>query len=141
MSGLTHAQARSIAEAALAAAQGISPLCVAVLDSGGHLVALDRQDGASSYRIDIAVAKAEGCIGMGMGGRAIAARAAKVPAFYAAVNQLQPILPLPGGVLIRAADGNLLGAVGISGDTADNDERCAVAAIVATGLVADVGEA
>ena len=119
--------------------RGVAPLCVAVLDAGGHLIGLKRQDGAAHYRIDIACAKAAGCIGMGVGGRRIAASAAKVPAFYAALNTLQPVLPVPGGVLIRSADGTILGAIGVSGDTADNDEACALAGIAAAALIADTG--
>lgn len=136
-------QADALIDGALTAATelGFGAMCVAVLDHGGHLIALKRQDGAAHYRIDIACAKAAGCIGMGIGGRKIAANAAKVPAFYAAVNMLRPILPVPGGVLIRDATGVLLGVVGISGDTADNDEICALAGIEAVGLVADTGTA
>lgn len=140
---LTLAQASAIVDQSLQAGidAGFQPLCVVVLDSGGHALALKRQDGASIYRPEIATAKAAGCLGMGFGGREIAKRAAAVPSFIAALNTIFPkgILPVPGGVLIRDAQGVLLGAVGISGDTSDNDELCAVAGIAATGLVADTG--
>lgn len=141
MNIVTLDQADRLIDAAFAAAveHGFAPLCAAVLDAGGHLIAMKRQDGASPYRIDIACAKAAGCIGMGVGSRRIAANAAKVPAFYAALNVLRPILPVPGGVLIRSADGVILGAIGISGDTADNDETCAVAGIEAASMMADTG--
>jgi uncharacterized protein GlcG (DUF336 family) len=131
------AQADAIARGALATGveDGLAPLCCVVLDAGGAILIVRRSEQAAPYRFDIAFAKAAGCVGMGLGGRAIAARAAKVPAFYAAVNARVPIVPVPGGVLIRSASGDLLGAVGISGDTADNDEHCAVAGIAAAGLV------
>ncbi len=138
---LTLTQANRVAAAAHdhAAANGIAPLCVTVLDAGGHTLAVQRNERASLYRPDIAAAKAMGCLGMGFGGRAMAQRAQAAPAFYAAVAALRPLLPVPGGVLIRDADGTLIGAVGISGDTAPNDEACAVAGIEAAGLVADTG--
>ena len=141
---LTLEQSAAIVDAALAEAarRGLAPLCVVVLDTGGHALALKRDERASISRPEIATAKAAGCLGMGFGGREIAKRAAAVPAFFAALNGVFPkgILPVPGGVLIRDAGGALLGAVGISGDTSDNDELCAVAGISAAGLVADTGE-
>ena len=140
---LTLEQAQTIAQTALAEGKRLrlAPLCVVVLDTGGHALALLRDERASISRPEIATAKAAGCLGMGFGGREIAKRAAAVPGFIAALNSIFPkgILPVPGGVLIRAADGRLIGAVGISGDTSDNDELCAVAGIAAAGLVADTG--
>ena len=140
---LTLEQASIIVNAALADGEqrGLQPLCVVVLDAGGHALALKRHELASINRPEIATAKAAGCLGMGFGGREIAKRAAAMPGFIAALNSLFPkgILPVPGGVLIRERDGTLLGAVGISGDTSDNDELCAVAGIEAAGLVADTG--
>ncbi len=120
---------------------GLSPLCVAVLDTGGHAIALLRDERASIYRPEIATAKAAGCLGMGFGGREIAKRAAAVPTFIAALNGVFPkgILPVPGGVLLRDGAGVLIGAVGVTGDTSDNDELCALAGIAAAGLVADTG--
>ncbi len=140
---LSLEQALTIAQAALAkgSSEKFFPLCVAVLDTGGHALALLRDERASISRPEIATAKAAGCLGMGFGGREIAKRAAAVPNFIAALNGIFPkgILPVPGGVLIRDANGALLGAVGVTGDTSDNDEVCAVAGIAAAGLVADTG--
>lgn len=120
---------------------GMKPLCVAVLDAAGTLVTLKKEDGASFLRPQIAQAKAWGAIGMGMGTRSLASRAATHPAFIAAVGSLTEgrIVPVPGGVLIMGHDKALLGAVGISGEHSDNDEACAVAGIVAAGFTADVG--
>jgi uncharacterized protein GlcG (DUF336 family) len=143
MSSLSLAQASMIVDEALAEGRRgqLSPLCVVVLDAGGHAVALKREDRASLGRPQIATAKAAGCLSMGFGGREIARRAQAVPAFFDALSGLLPqgLLPVPGGVLIRDAAGSLLGAVGISGDTSDNDELCALAGIAAAGLVADTG--
>ncbi|HEX8382633.1 MAG TPA: heme-binding protein [Sphingomonas sp.] len=139
MTMLTLTQGNMVASAAMAAGaeQGFAPLCCVVLDAGGAILVVQRSEQAAPYRVEIARAKAAGCIGMGLGGRSIATRAAKVPAFYAAVNALVPLVPVPGGVLVRSATGELMGAVGISGDTADNDELCALAGIAAAGLVAE----
>jgi uncharacterized protein GlcG (DUF336 family) len=145
MSTLTLAQASIVIESALAHGRrgGLKPLCIVVLDAGGHMLALKREDQASFARPQIATAKAAGCLGMGFGGREIARRAQTAPAFYAALGGVmaQGILPVPGGVLIRDAAGTLLGAAGVTGDTSDNDEACAVAGIQAAGLTADVGAA
>jgi uncharacterized protein GlcG (DUF336 family) len=140
---LTLDQASILVDAALAEGKrhGFHPLCVVVLDAGAHTLALKRDERASISRPEIATAKAAGCLGMGFGGREIAKRAQALPGFIAALNGIFPkgILPVPGGVLIRNAEGELIGAVGISGDTSDNDEICAVAGILAAGLVADTG--
>lgn len=140
---LTLDQASTIVNAALEEGRHLSlhPLCVTVLDSGGHALVLKRSERASISRPEIATAKAAGCLGMGFGGREIVKRAQAVPGFFAALNGIFPkgILPVPGGVLIRDADGIVLGAVGVSGDTSDNDELCAVAGIIAAGLNADTG--
>jgi uncharacterized protein GlcG (DUF336 family) len=140
---LTLEHASAIVDTALAegARLGLHPLCVVVLDAGGHTLALKRDHRASISRPEIATAKAAGCLGMGFGGREIAKRAQALSGFIAALNDILPkgILPVPGGVLIRNAEGALIGAVGISGDTSDNDEICAVAGILAAGLVADTG--
>lgn len=140
---LTLDQANIIAAEAMAAgkAHGFAPLCVVVLDAGGHALALQRDESASISRPQIATAKAAGCLGMGFGGRELAKRAQAVPAFFTALAAIFPdgIVPVPGGVLIRGVDGALIGAVGISGDTSDNDELCAVAGIAGAGLVADTG--
>lgn len=123
--------------------RGFQPLCVVVLDAGGHTLALKRHELASISRPEIAIAKAAGCLGMGFGGRELARRAELMPGFIASLNTLFPkgLLAVPGGVLIRDADGNLLGAVGVSGDTSDNDEICALAGIASVGHSADTGAA
>jgi uncharacterized protein GlcG (DUF336 family) len=140
---LTLDQALTIARVALETGQQrkFHPLCVVVLDAGGHAMALLRDERASISRPEIATAKAAGCLGMGFGGREIAKRAQGNPAFIGALNGIFPkgILPVPGGVLIRDAAGRLIGAVGVTGDTSDNDEICGLAGIEAAGLVADTG--
>jgi len=119
---------------------GLAPLTVVVLDAGGHVKALARADGTSTLRPDIATGKAYGAIALGMGSRAIFKRAQEQPFFVQALNGLAKglLVPVPGGVLIRE-DGNIIGAVGITGDTSDNDEICAVTAIEAAGFTADPG--
>ncbi|HSE77571.1 MAG TPA: heme-binding protein [Alphaproteobacteria bacterium] len=135
--------AETIADTALAKGRELrlAPLTVAVLDAGGVLVVLKREDGSSLLRPEIAVGKAWGALAMGVGTRAIAARAAQAPAFIHAVTTLAGgrFVPVPGGVLIRYTDDEIVGAVGISGDSSDNDETCAVAGIVAAGFKADAG--
>lgn len=122
---------------------GFAPLSVAVLDSGAHILAVLRDERASLGRPDIAIAKAAGCLSMGFGGRELARRAQAAPQFFSALNQVfqQAIVPVPGGVLIRGTFGELVGAVGVSGDTSDNDEICAVAGIRAVQFVPDTGAA
>ena len=141
---LTLKQASTIVDAALSEGlrRGFAPLCVVVLDAGAHPLALKRSEAASISRPEIATSKAAGCIGMGFGGRELARRAQAAPAFFASLAAVFPkgITPVPGGVLIRGQGGTLLGAVGISGDTSDNDEICAIAGIRAAGLVADSGD-
>jgi len=119
-----------------ARAQSAAPLAVVVLDAGGHLKALARQDGASYLRTDIAFAKAWGALGMGQSSRQLAARAEKQPIFFSSVVPVaQGRMALSaGGVLCFDADGSLVGAVGISGDTADIDEICALAGLAAADL-------
>ena len=121
--------------------RALSPLCAAVLDAGGHPLALLRDDGAGISRAEIATAKAAGCLGMGLGGRELARRAEATPHFFMALAVIFPngLVPLPGGVIIRDEAGGLLGAVGVSGDTSENDEACALAGVGASGLVADPG--
>lgn len=121
---------------------GFAPLTVAVLDAGGQLKVLKRGDGASLLRPEIATGKAWGVLGMGFGGRELARRAAKMPMFFGALSDLAggKMVPVPGGVLIRSAAGEILGAVGISGDASENDEVCAVHGITVAGLVPDTGD-
>jgi uncharacterized protein GlcG (DUF336 family) len=142
---LKLAHASAIIDAALAEGRKrhLAPLAVAVLDAGGHLIAFEREDGAGFVRFDIAHGKAWGALGMGFGTRELAARAAKSPTFVAALAAATQgrMIPSPGGVLIVGADGEIVGAVGISGDTGDNDEVCAMAGIAAAGLSAIPGAA
>jgi uncharacterized protein GlcG (DUF336 family) len=120
---------------------GLPPLTVAVLDAAGCLVAFKREDGSSLLRPEIAQAKAYGSLAMGMGSRAIAQRATVAPAFVSAVNALAGgrLIPVPGGVLIRSRDKVVVGAVGITGATSEQDEACAVSGITAAGFTADTG--
>lgn len=135
---ITLSKADLMVEGALSTARAHSaaPLAVVVLDAGGHLKALARQDGASYLRTDIAFAKAWGALGMGQSSRQLAARAEKQPVFFSSVVPVaQGRMALSaGGVLCFDADGSLVGAVGISGDTADMDEICALAGLAAAGL-------
>ena len=130
--------ARTIVGRALAAAraEGLKPLTVVVLDAGGHLVAAEREDGSSNKRFEIASGKAQGALALGMGSRALMARAEQQPYFIAAATSAVggSLIPVPGGVLVRDTAGSLVGAVGVSGDTSDNDETAAVAGIEAAGL-------
>ncbi|HKD27432.1 MAG TPA: heme-binding protein [Xanthobacteraceae bacterium] len=143
MMSVTLAQASTIVDAALKKAREMSlaPLTVAVLDAGGHLVAFKREDKSGILRYDIAYGKAWGALGMGFGSRALFERAANTPQFFNALYAASGgrVVTNPGGVLIRAAGGDIVGAVGISGDTSDKDEACAVAGVEAAGLQADPG--
>jgi len=144
MANVSLAQASTIIEKALEHGRSLKlkPLTVAVLDSGGHLVALKREDNSSLLRPQIAQGKAWGVLGMGFGGREFARRAAAAPAFIAAISEASEgrIIPAPGGVLIRAGDGSVMGSVGISGDVSEQDEACAVFGIKAVGLAPDTGD-
>nr|WP_218852095.1 heme-binding protein [Nocardioides panaciterrulae] len=119
---------------------GLKPLTVVVLDGGGHVVAVEREDGSSNKRFEVGFGKAHGALSLGMGSRSLMARAEQQPFFIAAVTSAVggALVPVPGGVLVRDAEGTLLGAVGITGDTSDNDEAAAVAGIEAAGLSAQV---
>ena len=119
---------------------GMKPLTIAVIDSGGHLVALQREDGTSNLRAEIAQGKAKGAVAMGLGSRSLFERAQTQPYFIDAINALNGgnLVPVPGGVLIRKDD-ILIGAIGITGDSSDRDEACAIAAIELQGLTADPG--
>lgn len=139
---ITLKQAQSILSASVEHAQSIdtAPLTIAVIDSGGHLKALWRQDGASTLRPDMATAKARTAIGLGKSSRKVAEDAEGRPTFIAALSTLAggDILPAAGGVLAFNADGEIAGAVGITGDTSDRDEECAIAGIEAAGLMPKV---
>ncbi|HYI89303.1 MAG TPA: heme-binding protein [Beijerinckiaceae bacterium] len=143
MPALTLAQASTIIDAALKKGRELklAPLTVVVLDSGGHPVALKREDRSGIMRVDIATGKAWGGLGMGFGSRELFDRSSKQPMFITALAALSQgrMVPVPGGVLIRGGDDEVAGAVGISGDTSDNDETCAIAGIEAAGLKAQTG--
>lgn len=145
MPTITLAQASTIVEAALAKARelGLAPMTVVVLDPGGHMVALKREDGSGILRVEIAAGKAWGGLGLGSGSRMLADRVASGAAGAAFVNAIASasggrVVPVPGGVLVRHG-GEVLGAVGVSGDLSDKDEACAAAGIAAAGLDADTG--
>jgi uncharacterized protein GlcG (DUF336 family) len=136
-------QASRIVDAALfhARENSFDPMTVAVLDARGCLVALKMEDGSSLLRSEISSGKAWTALAMGFGTRNLASRAEKLPAFFGALASLADgrMLTVPGGVLIRDENGTVIGAVGASGDIADNDEACVVAGIEASGLKADPG--
>jgi uncharacterized protein GlcG (DUF336 family) len=121
-----------------AAELGLNPLSVAVLDAGGHLIAFQRQDGSSISRPQIAAAKAAGALALGMSSRKIAEMAAERPSFVASLFAIAPqgLVPAAGGIILVGETGEPTGAVGITGDTSDNDETCALAGVEAAGLVA-----
>jgi uncharacterized protein GlcG (DUF336 family) len=118
-----------------------APMTVVVLDAGGQMKVLKREDSASLLRPEIALGKAWGVLGMGFGGRELARRAEQMPMFFTALNAMSDgrMVPLAGGVLIRNAEGQVIGSVGISGDTSDNDEICAVYGVEAAGFTPDTG--
>ena len=143
MNDMTLALASELADGTLAAgrANHCAPLAVAVLDAGGHDVVIKREDRCGLLRTDIARGKAWGALGMGLGSRDLAKRAEGNPRFFAALAALSHgrVIPNPGGVLVRNAEGYVIGAVGASGDTSDRDEACAVASIERAGMTADAG--
>src|ERR1700722_8546818 len=145
MISLSLQQAEGIVDAGLDRARelGLKPLTIAVLDAGGHLVAFKRQDRSGILRPEIAQGKAWGALGMGLGGRDLARRAEMAPAFYVALASASHgrLIPAIGGVLILDVSGEIVGAVGISGDQPGNDEACAVYGIDQAGLVASAGGA
>ena len=144
-SSLDLATASHITDEALRLRQahGLLPLAIAVLDAGGNTVSFRREDGCGVLRQDIAVGKAWGALGMGMGTRQIRDRLANRPTFQAALSGASDgrFIPTPGGVLILNAQGMAIGAVGISGDASDKDEFCAIEAIKTVGLMPEPPEA
>src|ERR1700728_4480647 len=138
---VTLAQASTIVDVALKKARdsNLAPLTVAVLDAGGHLVAFKREDKSGLLRYDIAYGKGWGALGMGFRSRTLAARAGKTPQFFTMLAAASGgrMVTNPGGVLIRDAGGNVIGACGISRDTSDKDEMCAIAGIEDAGLKDD----
>lgn len=118
---------------------GLKPLSVVVLDAGGHVQAFEREDGAAPGRFAIAHGKAYGAVMLGMAGRAQMARAEAQAYFMAAVNGVYggAVVPVPGGVLLRDDAGAVIGALGVTGDTSDNDADAALAGIAAAGLAGE----
>jgi uncharacterized protein GlcG (DUF336 family) len=143
MADLTLDTARKILDGALAKVieMKLKPMVITVLDARGCVKATIAQDGTSLMRGEVAHGKAYGALAMGLGSRALFKRAEEQPFFIDAVNTMArgALIPVPGGVLIHDASGSLLGAIGISGDTSDNDEIAAVAGIEAAGLKASTG--
>ena len=140
---LTLDKAQTIVRVALEEGRrrNLKPLAVLLLDARGTLKAAGVEDGASLLRDKIAHGKAYGALAMGLGSRALFARAQEQPFFMQAANAVAggALVPVPGGVLVKGGSGETLGAVGISGDTSDNDEACALAGIAAAGLTAETG--
>ena len=138
MHRLNLAQANALIEAAFAkgAELGLRPLTVTVHDPGGHLIACQRQDGASNMRVKLAGGTACGALARGVSSRTIGDMALDRPHFLASVDTMSEggMVPAAGGVIVCGADGTVLGAIGVTGDTSDNDEACALAAIAALGL-------
>lgn len=138
MHRITLAQANAMIEAALAkgAELGLKPLAVTIHDPGGHLIAAQRQDGGSNMRAKLAAGKACGALSLGVSSRTIGEMAEARPHFVAAVDAMGEggMVPAAGGVIVADADGAILGAIGVTGDTSDHDEACALSAIVAAGL-------
>ena len=141
MNNLTLNQASAIVDATIVKGRELNlrPLTIAVLDSGGHLVAFKRENGSGILRAEIAIGKAWGSLGMGVPSRTFSDRATKRPAFFnaLAVASQGKFFPVPGGVLIRDKDQTIIGAVGVTGDTGENDEFCAIEGVKAAGLISD----
>ncbi|EAQ05858.1 MULTISPECIES: GlcG/HbpS family heme-binding protein [Yoonia] len=141
MSDISITKARMIIRKALATGRelGLKPLSVVVLDAGGHVKAFEREDGASPGRFGIAHGKAYGSVMLGMAGKAQMARAESQAYFMAAINGVYggQVVPVPGGVLLRDKKGGVIGAVGVTGDTSDNDVIAAMAGIEAAGLIGE----
>lgn len=144
VSELSLDQAQAIVAAALAHARAhaMKPLAVCVLDARGALKAFAAEDDTSLNRGDIARGKANGALALGVGSRSLFRRAQDQPYFIAAAGSVigGSLVPVPGGVLVKSAQGKIVGAVGISGDTSDNDEAAALAGIAAAGFAADPGQ-
>ena len=141
MADLTLSKARTIIRTTLKTSRdmGLKPMSVVVLDAGGHVLAFEREDGASPGRFEIARGKAYGAVMTGMAGRAQMKRAEDQAYFMAALNGVYDgkVIPVPGGVLVRDAKGRIIGAVGATGDTSDNDAEAALAGIAAAKLTGE----
>jgi uncharacterized protein GlcG (DUF336 family) len=120
---------------------GLKPLAISVLDAGGHLIAFQRQDGASMMRFEIATGKAWGALALGIGSRAVNKLATDRPHFFTGLSGVSGgrIIPVPGGMLVKTKSGETIGAVGVTGDTSDNDEAAGLAGIQAAGFTGDAG--
>ena len=146
MTQLTLTHARAIVRATLTTGreESMMPLTVAVLDAGGHLVTLEREDGSGIMRVEIAVGKAYGALGFGQASRTIRDRLADRPNFVSGLSAASGgrFVPVPGGVLIRLddMDGPIIGSVGVSGDTSDKDEYCAILGVRAAELLPEPAE-
>jgi uncharacterized protein GlcG (DUF336 family) len=143
MTDLPLSTAQTILDATLTEARrlNLKPLALVILDGRGAVKAAVAEDGTSLNRFEVAHGKAYGALALGIGSRAIGKRAVEQPTFVAAVSHVVggALVPVPGGVLARAGDGRVVAAIGVSGDTSDNDEACAKAGIEAAGLTADTG--
>lgn len=141
MAEINLRRARQIIKGTLARGKemGLKPLSVIVLDAGGNVRAFERDDAAAPGRFAIAHGKAYGSIMLGMAGKAQMARAEQQAYFMAAVNGVfgGQVIPVPGGILVRDAKGNVMGAVGVTGDSSDNDEVAGLAGIEASGLTGE----
>lgn len=135
---ITLEQARVVVSAALAHGRELdmNPLCVAVLDAGGHLKAFEREDGVANRRFEVAFGKANGALSVGVNSRTLGEMAVERPHFMAGLIGTMggSLVPVAGGVIVVDESGDAIGAVGVSGDTSDNDEAAALAGIHAAGL-------
>jgi uncharacterized protein GlcG (DUF336 family) len=135
--GLETAKSITVGVRAAAKEYGLKPLTVVVLDAGGHVISVEREDGSSNNRFEIAFGKAYGALALGMGSRSLMARAEQQPYFItsAAAAIGGKLIPVPGGVLVKDEAGTVLGCVGVSGDTSDNDELAAISGIKSASLI------
>ena len=140
MTFLSVDQAKTIIAGAIAKAKdgGLKPLTVAVVDAGGWLIAFERSDGSPNLRPAVAIGKAAAAVGLGVSSRRVGEMAVDRPHFIGAIEHFAPqgLVPVAGGVIVVDDNGRAIGAVGVSGDTSDNDELCALAGIAAAGLKA-----
>jgi uncharacterized protein GlcG (DUF336 family) len=135
--GLDTAKSITAGVRAAAKEHGMKPLTVVVLDVGGHVISVEREDGSSNNRFEIAFGKAYGALALGMGSRSLMARAEQQPYFIASAAAAigGRLVPVPGGVIVKDAAGVTVGCVGVSGDTSDNDELAAIAGIKSVSLI------